>query len=168
MTHLETVLATFAALSDDMASGCCMSGGEETYTTWDAAITLQLDLWQHDATLAAEMIGMTVAEQWQFVGENLDCESCERIAAKLDSSPLGIILDKLSKFHAAVDAPGDDDVYWNEVDATIGDVQDLAPEWFRVAQRNDILYGTGLAGDPSLWDPHEVAELGAMLAIGSL
>ncbi len=168
MNNLRTVRNIFSALDAEMASGFSMSGGEETFATWDAAVTLQLDLWKHDPSLSAEMVGMNPAEQWQFIGENLDQASCERIASELDCSPLGMILAALDRFHNAVsdDILEDSQSSCENMQNALHDVQDLAPQWYKDCMLD--LYGTGFPGDESLWDPHERTELCAMLAIGSL
>lgn len=85
MSYLAVFQQITSALHAEMASGYCMSGGEETYGTWDAYLGSLLGLWTHCPMMSAILAPMTEADRWQFAGENCDDESGYSLAAMLDS-----------------------------------------------------------------------------------
>ncbi len=85
MSYLATFTAIVSALRADMDSGYGMSGGNETYATWDAYIGAMLGLWTHDPVVSALLAPMTEAERWQFGQENCCDHEGSALAAMLDS-----------------------------------------------------------------------------------
>lgn len=89
---------------------------------------------------------------------------------------LETILAALASYYAASVALGENDCTdrakfdeaWQAMEVAQDVLIHAAPAWFRDAHINGWLYGTELAGDPSVCSPDEVADLCAMLAIGSL
>lgn len=86
MHYLTMFVAVESALRDDQDSNYSMSGGEETYATWDAYLGAMLGLWTHDPATWALLAPLTEAERWQFAGENCSTEEGFRIANMLDAA----------------------------------------------------------------------------------
>lgn len=85
MSYLVVFQQVASALYAEMASGYCMSGGEETYGTWDTYLGAMLGLWTHCPATWALLAPMSEGERWQFAGENCDDAEGYRLAAMLDS-----------------------------------------------------------------------------------
>lgn len=65
MSHLNSFEKIVAALAADVASGYSMSGGEDTFRTWDAMLVMMLSLWiAADPITRAILEPMTEAQRW--------------------------------------------------------------------------------------------------------
>lgn len=83
MSYLVRLDSIYETLRADMASGYCMSGGEETFASWDAMLTITLELWAQDPVMAGQLPELN-PERWTFAGENCDYDYSAAIAKRLD------------------------------------------------------------------------------------
>lgn len=82
MSYLDRLNQVKSALDNDTTRVTGQNDSE--YATWDAMITMVLELWDVDPTMIAAMAGMDPAEKWQFAQEG-DWDNCWEIAKSLDS-----------------------------------------------------------------------------------